>query len=214
RGLFTPSSSVSPAEIRRSARMRTVPALLLLLCSLQLTSSAPGDLTPDCCHKLTPMKIPLRQVKSYSVTSSTCPLKAVVLHTKVGKTWCVDRDAEWVKSHLTALDKAHKESTARTTTTSTTTTTTPSHNETTAKATTTSTTTTPSHNETTAKTTTTSTTPSNNETTARTTTTSTAPSNNETTVRNTSTSTTTTPSNNETTARTTTTALWSVGSLA
>ncbi|KAI4886685.1 hypothetical protein NFI96_027639 [Prochilodus magdalenae] len=79
--------------------MRTVAAAAAaaLLCSLQLTSSTQALHNPDCCSKLTHMKIPLRQVKSYSVTSSDCPLKAVVFYTKKGLKFCVDRDADWVK---------------------------------------------------------------------------------------------------------------------
>ncbi|XP_072520294.1 uncharacterized protein [Salminus brasiliensis] len=71
--------------------------MVLLLGSLQLTSSAPAGHTPDCCPKLTTMRIPLSKVQSITRTSSACPLKAIVLKTKAGKEFCVDPDSELVK---------------------------------------------------------------------------------------------------------------------
>ncbi|KAL6480770.1 hypothetical protein MHYP_G00118030 [Metynnis hypsauchen] len=88
--------------------MRILSALLvlLLLCSLQLTSSAPLALEdPSCCLRLTHMKIPLAQVVSYTRMSSDCHLKAIVFHTKKGKKICVDPDTVWVSSHVAAVEK-------------------------------------------------------------------------------------------------------------
>ncbi|KAG9272028.1 C-C motif chemokine 13-like [Astyanax mexicanus] len=89
--------------------MRSGSALLLvlLLGSLQLSSSAPhGTSVADCCPKLTTVKtIPLRMVKSYTETRSDCAVKAIVFYTKKGKEFCVDPDAEWVKSHVAVLKK-------------------------------------------------------------------------------------------------------------
>uniref|UniRef100_A0A3B4C3J2 Chemokine interleukin-8-like domain-containing protein n=1 Tax=Pygocentrus nattereri TaxID=42514 RepID=A0A3B4C3J2_PYGNA len=88
--------------------MRTLSALLvlLLICSLQLTSSAPiATEQHSCCPYLTPMKIPLAQVVSYTWTSSDCHLKAIVFLTKKGKQICVDPDTVWVSSHVAAVDK-------------------------------------------------------------------------------------------------------------
>ncbi|XP_036423661.1 C-C motif chemokine 3-like 1 [Colossoma macropomum] len=100
--------------------MRILSALLvlLLLCSLQLTSSAPAELSSDCCTKLTKMKIPLVFVESYWKTSSNCPLKAIVFLTKKGNKICVDPDAVWVSSHVATVDKrTGNDMTARTSTT-------------------------------------------------------------------------------------------------
>uniref|UniRef100_A0A8B9GSG7 Chemokine interleukin-8-like domain-containing protein n=1 Tax=Astyanax mexicanus TaxID=7994 RepID=A0A8B9GSG7_ASTMX len=62
--------------------MRSGSALLLvlLLGSLQLSSSAPAAApVPDCCFKFaTVKKIPLRMVESYIETHSHCELKAIV----------------------------------------------------------------------------------------------------------------------------------------
>ncbi|KAL7862712.1 hypothetical protein SRHO_G00116960 [Serrasalmus rhombeus] len=98
--------------------MRILSALLvlLLLCSLQLTSSA-APLSADCCVKLETMKIPLNRVKSIKRTSSDCPLKASVVETIIGRQICVDPDVAWVSSHITALNQRHNNATARPSTT-------------------------------------------------------------------------------------------------
>ncbi|XP_049339959.1 C-C motif chemokine 13-like [Astyanax mexicanus] len=88
--------------------MRSGSALLLvlLLGSLQLSSSAPhGTSVADCCPKLTTVKkIPLKMVVSYTETRSDCALKAIVFTTKL-RNFCVDPDIEWVKSHVAVLKK-------------------------------------------------------------------------------------------------------------
>ncbi|XP_072520295.1 C-C motif chemokine 13-like [Salminus brasiliensis] len=82
--------------------------MVLLLGSLQLTSSAPAVHHADCCPKLTAVKkIPLRQVESYIRTSGNCTVKAIVFNTKAGKQFCVDPDVEWVKGHVAILDQRH-----------------------------------------------------------------------------------------------------------
>ncbi|XP_049340188.1 C-C motif chemokine 13-like [Astyanax mexicanus] len=83
--------------------MRSGSALLLvlLLGSLQLSSSAVNQ--PDCCFKLTTMRIPQKMVKSYTQTSSDCALKAIVITTVKGRKFCVDPAAKWVSSHLKSL---------------------------------------------------------------------------------------------------------------
>ncbi|XP_072520293.1 uncharacterized protein [Salminus brasiliensis] len=99
----------TPEDPSLSAPMRTLSALLvaLLLSSLQLTSSAPAPavIIPDCCFKLTAMKIPLKKVKSYTKTSSDCYLKAVIFHTVHKKQICVDPTADWVQKHMKAMDQ-------------------------------------------------------------------------------------------------------------
>uniref|UniRef100_A0A3B1ILC4 Chemokine interleukin-8-like domain-containing protein n=1 Tax=Astyanax mexicanus TaxID=7994 RepID=A0A3B1ILC4_ASTMX len=80
-------------------------------CPLAFFSPA-GTGVADCCFKLTTVKkIPLRMVESYTETHSHCALK----------TFCVDPDAEWVKSHVAALDKRNNTTTAKPSTTNSTT---------------------------------------------------------------------------------------------
>ncbi|KAG9272029.1 C-C motif chemokine 22-like, partial [Astyanax mexicanus] len=55
-----------------------------------------GSGVADCCFKFTTVKIPLRMVESYTWTRTDCPIKAVVLLTKNGKTFCVDPESELV----------------------------------------------------------------------------------------------------------------------
>ncbi|KAF5891296.1 C-C motif chemokine 13-like, partial [Clarias magur] len=66
----------------RSARMRNLTALLLLLSlgSLYLVSPAPPgfDHKTPCCPSTTKAKIPLKNILTYWRTSSSCPLQAVV----------------------------------------------------------------------------------------------------------------------------------------
>ncbi|KAG9272032.1 C-C motif chemokine 13-like [Astyanax mexicanus] len=87
--------------------MRSGSALLLvlLLGSLQLSSSAPAVNQPDCCFKLTTMRIPQKMVKSYTQTSSDCALKAIVITTVKGRKFCVDPAAKWVSGHVKSLKK-------------------------------------------------------------------------------------------------------------
>ncbi|KAL6480771.1 hypothetical protein MHYP_G00118040 [Metynnis hypsauchen] len=94
--------------------MRILSALLvlLLLCSLQLTSSA-APLVHDCCPKLETRKIPLNLVKSMKWTGLDCPNEAIVFETVRGKKICVDPNAAWVSSHVTALNQRHSNATAR-----------------------------------------------------------------------------------------------------
>ncbi|KAL6480732.1 hypothetical protein MHYP_G00117650, partial [Metynnis hypsauchen] len=95
--------SVSLGEIS-SARMRTLSTLLmvLLLCSVQQVYCGTGAVDiEDCCHKLTKLrKLPLARIESYSLTSSDCPIKAVVFQMVGGKSFCVDPSWNWVESHM------------------------------------------------------------------------------------------------------------------
>ncbi|KAG9272027.1 hypothetical protein AMEX_G12972 [Astyanax mexicanus] len=73
-----------------------------------------GSGVADCCPKLTTVKkIPLRIVESYTETHSDCRFKAI--------TFCVDPDAEWVKSLVAALDRRNTPTTAKPLTTNSTT---------------------------------------------------------------------------------------------
>ncbi|XP_048014908.1 monocyte chemotactic protein 1B-like [Megalobrama amblycephala] len=104
--------------------MRSLMFLLVLVifCSLQMTSSAPIALdaaNSKCCMEFTKVKIPVRLVKSYSWTTSDCPRRAVVFHMISGKEFCVDPETTWVNSHVAKVDQ-RKTSAATTTTTAST----------------------------------------------------------------------------------------------
>ncbi|XP_017318153.2 C-C motif chemokine 4-like [Ictalurus punctatus] len=88
--------------------MRNLTALLflLLLCSLQLVSSAPAgtDFRITCCAKTTKVKIPLKSIVTYWWTINDCPIKAIVFETLNKKQHCVDPTAVWVNHHMKAVD--------------------------------------------------------------------------------------------------------------
>uniref|UniRef100_A0AAY5EL99 Chemokine interleukin-8-like domain-containing protein n=1 Tax=Electrophorus electricus TaxID=8005 RepID=A0AAY5EL99_ELEEL len=89
--------------------MRNLSALLfvLLLCSLQLVSSAPAASNPViiCCPALTQMKLPLKHIVSYNWTRSDCSIKAVVFKMISGTEICVDPASDWVNDHMKAVDQ-------------------------------------------------------------------------------------------------------------
>ncbi|KAI4885140.1 hypothetical protein NFI96_014740, partial [Prochilodus magdalenae] len=62
------------------------------------------DTPVSCCFDFTKVKIPLRRIKSYTNTSSACPLRAVVFHTVAGRNWCVDPDTPWVRDYMRKLN--------------------------------------------------------------------------------------------------------------
>ncbi|XP_036400120.1 C-C motif chemokine 3-like 1 [Megalops cyprinoides] len=101
--------------------MKNMSALLILvlLCSLQLVSSAPlaSEAGSDCCVKYYTKRIPLAKVVSYSRTRSTCAKPAVVFVTEKGRRLCVDPSASWVKSHVSQVD--HRSTTSKHTSKST-----------------------------------------------------------------------------------------------
>uniref|UniRef100_A0A673JL99 C-C motif chemokine n=1 Tax=Sinocyclocheilus rhinocerous TaxID=307959 RepID=A0A673JL99_9TELE len=55
-----------------------------------------------CCLMLNNRMIPLKQVVSYSWTSSNCAKRAIVFKTVAGREICVDPEMTWV-SHLKSL---------------------------------------------------------------------------------------------------------------
>ncbi|KAL6480727.1 hypothetical protein MHYP_G00117600 [Metynnis hypsauchen] len=90
--------------------MRTLSALLmvLLLCSVQQVYCGTEAYvsSKDCCTKLTKLRtLPLARIESYSLTSSNCPIKAVLFQMVGGKSFCVDPSWDWVKSHMKELDQ-------------------------------------------------------------------------------------------------------------
>ncbi|XP_030642740.1 monocyte chemotactic protein 1B-like [Chanos chanos] len=82
-------------------------SLLVLLCSLQLTSAVgiQGPNSSPCCSKFSTIRIPLKRVVSYTWTSSNCPKKAIVFETIGGNRICVDPEASWVSGHVATVDK-------------------------------------------------------------------------------------------------------------
>ncbi|XP_051740187.1 monocyte chemotactic protein 1B [Ctenopharyngodon idella] len=89
--------------------MRNLMSLLLLLlfCSIQLTSSGPIALEalPTCCFEFSDSKIPLKRVVSYYRTSSSCPTQAIVFRTVIGREICVHPTTPWVKDHIAEVNK-------------------------------------------------------------------------------------------------------------
>nr|AXF84149.1 chemokine ligand 39 [Ctenopharyngodon idella] len=90
--------------------------VLALFCSLQMTSSAPRavNVAEKCCMKFSKVKIPVRQVKSYSWTRSDCPRQAIVFHMISGKEICVDPETTWASGHVAKVDQRTTSATAKT----------------------------------------------------------------------------------------------------
>ncbi|XP_053487572.1 eotaxin-like [Ictalurus furcatus] len=107
-------SGPSLCEIRLSARMRNLTALLFLLslCSLHLVSSVPTSFNhiTQCCTGTFTVKIPLKNIVNYRWTSNDCPIKAIVFETLNNGTHyrCVDPTAVWVNHHMKAVDRKNK----------------------------------------------------------------------------------------------------------
>ncbi|XP_065147672.1 C-C motif chemokine 2-like isoform X2 [Paramisgurnus dabryanus] len=100
--------------------MRHLMALMFLVifCSLQLTSSAPeasNAAKSKCCVKFSNAMIPLRLVKSYYRTDSSCPKPAIVFQTDK-RVVCVDPETSWVSNHIAKIDKITIRATTQTNT--------------------------------------------------------------------------------------------------
>uniref|UniRef100_A0A671SVL2 C-C motif chemokine n=1 Tax=Sinocyclocheilus anshuiensis TaxID=1608454 RepID=A0A671SVL2_9TELE len=80
--------------------------LLVLFCSIQLTSSAPNALEAQssCCFQFYKKKIPLNLVVSFYQTRSNCPISAIVFRTAAGREFCVDPNSSWVNSHIAKMN--------------------------------------------------------------------------------------------------------------
>ncbi|XP_058623804.1 C-C motif chemokine 22-like [Onychostoma macrolepis] len=81
---------------------------LVIFCSVQMTSSAVISIDSaqsKCCVEFTDLKIPVKMVKSYYWTSSSCPRRAIVFLTKSGREFCVDPETVWVSGHIDKVDK-------------------------------------------------------------------------------------------------------------
>uniref|UniRef100_A0A4W5J8Q7 Chemokine interleukin-8-like domain-containing protein n=1 Tax=Hucho hucho TaxID=62062 RepID=A0A4W5J8Q7_9TELE len=84
----------------------TAPLLLGLLCSLHTTSAQAVNALEtgtECCMKFSEI-IPLKKVVSLRTTSSSCPRKALIFTTIIGKAFCVDPSKAWVQSHVTKIE--------------------------------------------------------------------------------------------------------------
>ncbi|XP_065129663.2 C-C motif chemokine 4-like [Paramisgurnus dabryanus] len=101
--------------------MRHLMALMFLVifCSLQLTTSAPvapGLAKSICCVKFSNAQIPLKLVKSYYKTDSSCSKPAIVFQTDK-RLICVDPETSWVSNHIAKVDMKTSTSTTTTITT-------------------------------------------------------------------------------------------------
>uniref|UniRef100_A0A8C1J5G0 Chemokine (C-C motif) ligand 39, duplicate 1 n=1 Tax=Cyprinus carpio TaxID=7962 RepID=A0A8C1J5G0_CYPCA len=81
--------------------------LLVLFCSLQLTSTPHALESSSCCVQFYKKKIPLNLVVSFYRTGSNCPISAIVcfvvffgpgFRTAAGREFCLDPDSSWVKN--------------------------------------------------------------------------------------------------------------------
>ncbi|KAF4094966.1 hypothetical protein G5714_024044 [Onychostoma macrolepis] len=84
---------------------------LVIFCSEQMTSSAVISIDvaqSKCCVEFSDVKIPVKMVKSYYWTSSSCPRRAIVFQTKAGREFCVDPETVWVSGHIAKVDKRTK----------------------------------------------------------------------------------------------------------
>lgn len=98
-----------------SWRMRNLMSVLFLMifCSVQMTSSAAIAIDAElskCCVELSKVKIPVKLVKSYYWTSSSCARRAIVFQTKAGREFCVDPETTWVSGHVDKMNKRSKRS--------------------------------------------------------------------------------------------------------
>ncbi|XP_067292761.1 regakine-1-like [Pseudorasbora parva] len=90
--------------------MRSLMFLLVvvLFCSLPMTSGATDAIIAAqsmCCGVFTTVKVPVKLVKSYYWTSSSCAIRAIVFQMNSGREICVNPEATWVNGHVAKVDK-------------------------------------------------------------------------------------------------------------
>ncbi|XP_028809218.1 C-C motif chemokine 4 homolog [Denticeps clupeoides] len=84
----------------------TAAVLLVALCSSALgQSSRPSE----CCMNFYQNRVPLRQIKSFTVTHPSCPKKGVVLTTLRGIKMCVNPDEQRIQDLMEKLTWGQKE---------------------------------------------------------------------------------------------------------
>ncbi|NXB60433.1 CCL5 protein, partial [Struthidea cinerea] len=81
-------------------------ALLLISASFSQTFSGPAGLDLSiCCFTYTQHKLPRKLIQHHYITSSSCPLTAVVFVTKEGRQVCANPQTAWVRRHLQILEQ-------------------------------------------------------------------------------------------------------------
>nr|XP_055048866.1 monocyte chemotactic protein 1B-like [Misgurnus anguillicaudatus] len=100
--------------------MKNLMSLLLLglFCSFQVTSNTPFALVANqfscCSQNVSNTPIPVKKIRSFSWTSSNCPVQHVVFQTVKGREICADPKAHWVHPHIAKLIKKARKSRAKT----------------------------------------------------------------------------------------------------
>ncbi|XP_023595435.1 eotaxin isoform X3 [Trichechus manatus latirostris] len=65
-----------------------------------------ASISTICCFNVASRKIPIQRLESYTrITSSKCPLKAVVFKTKLTKKICANPKEKWVQDFMKYLDQ-------------------------------------------------------------------------------------------------------------
>ncbi|NWY20954.1 CCL4 protein, partial [Aphelocoma coerulescens] len=81
-------------------------ALLLISASFSQTFSGPaGSDLPICCVRYTQHRLPWKRIQRHYITSSSCPLTAIVFVTKEGRQVCANPENTWVQKHLQILEQ-------------------------------------------------------------------------------------------------------------
>ncbi|XP_065129668.2 monocyte chemotactic protein 1B-like [Paramisgurnus dabryanus] len=100
--------------------MKNLMSLLLLglFCSFHLTSNTPFALVATqltcCSQNVSNIPIPVKKIRSYSWTSSSCPEQHVVFQTVKGREICADPKTQWVRRHIAKEKKKTRKSAAKT----------------------------------------------------------------------------------------------------
>ncbi|XP_012639888.2 C-C motif chemokine 3-like [Microcebus murinus] len=84
-------------------------ALLILLCTMALCSSAKGpkdgDVTATCCFSFISRRISRKYVVAYQKTSNDCPTPGIIFTTKRGHPVCVNPSNAWVQDYIRDLEQ-------------------------------------------------------------------------------------------------------------